>query len=575
MPTQTRTQNRTPFRPRFRVRRPDRHINQTTALVVYGLAAALYLTVGIVLSAQGIFFGDALSRLQTAESVFFSDRPALANIGFVFTPLTTLAELPLTVLSPLLPALTASALAATAVSALFMAGAVRQVWLVGKDGGVSTVFLVTVTVLFATNPMIVLYGANGMSEAPFLFTCAWATRRMMRFARTDDVHDLMASGLGLSLAFLARYEALAAAGAGALVVAGLALMRGREQGRRMQWERAVTDAVVFLFPVILASTVWFFTSWLTTGTAVAQFSGTYGNAAIIESTGGGAAGGTVGALTRILLLAPGLPILVVAAVVLARRRHSPGLFPPLVVLGSVLGFQVFTAAAGATFGLLRFFIVAILLATILSLLVPLTVGELRSSRPGRFPWDGGTALPLYRPRVTTAATLVLLLVGTVSTTVTMTDRRWAPQEYALAAATPLASRLDGADLDERRAVLRTYRTERRLAEFLDASDLAAGSVLLDTTFGFPVPLFSERPSTFVIPSDPDFVTSLDDPYTHGVRYILAVPPDGRGAQDAVNLRYPTFYDNGSGVATLDIEIANDGAGQPDFRLYRVRETPVG
>ena len=175
--------------------------------------------------------------------------------------------------------------------------------------------------------------------------------------------------------------------------------------------------------------------------------------------------------------------------------------------------------------------------------------------------------------LTPVLTVALLVAGTVSTTVAMTSRKWAPQESALAAETPLASRMAAADLEERREVLRTWATERRLAEFLDERNLPAGSVLLDTTYGFPVVLFSARPEIFVVPSDPDFVTALSSPREHGVRYILAVPPTGRGARDAVNLRYPTLWDNGAGVGTLDVSAPNDGAGQPDFRLYRVRAEP--
>lgn len=397
----------------------------------------------------------------------------------------------------------------------------------------------------------------------------------MRFARTDDVHDLMAAGTAVAVGFLARYDALIAGGAGAVVVTGLALTRGGWRGRAasLQWGRAATDAVVFLFPVSVVAVVWFFTSWLITGTAFTQFSGAYGNAAIIESVGGGATGGAPEALARILLLAPGLPVLVVTVLVLARRRRAPGLWPPLMLLGSVLAFQVVSAASGTTFGLLRFFIVAVLMAAVLALLVPFTSGDVSSRRPGRHPWSGGTQRPLYRPRTSALASLVLVVLGTTSTTVAMTEQRWAPQEYALAALTPLASGMDADDLAERRSVLRTFGVERRLASYLDTRDLASGSVLLDVTYGFPVPLFSAAPDTFVVPSDPDFETSLDDPYAHGVRYILAVPPEGRGLQDAVNRRYPTFYDNGAGVATLDMEIANDGSGQPDFRLYRVRADP--
>ena len=41
--------------------------------------------------------------------------------------------------------------------------------------------------------------------------------------------------------------------------------------------------------------------------------------------------------------------------------------------------------------------------------------------------------------------------------------------------------------------------------------------------------------------------------------------------DALNQRYPTLYETGSDVATLELEIPNDGDSQPDWRLYRVDE----
>lgn len=554
-------------------------------VTVFGLAAALYLVVGVLLTSHGFFLGDALSRLQSAQSVLFSRSPALVDIGFVFTPLTTLCALPLVALDPWIPAMTDRALAGVIVSALFSAGAVLQVWFTGVDRGLRTPYLSTVTVLFAVNPMLLFYAGTGMSEGPFLFAMAWAVRRLMRFIRTDDVHDLMAGGMAVALGFLSRYDGLAAAAAGAVFVFVVTVTRSASSGaagsaacgsRRHRLGRAVTDTVVFLFPVSVAALVWFATSWLTTGVLSAQVNGSYGNAAILDSSGGASAGlsAVTESLTRILLLAPGLPVLVSLVVVLAVRRRSPDTAAPVLLLGGILAFQVITAASGSTFGLLRFFLVAVLLVTVLALAVPMPRGEVVARRPGRNPRHRGVVTDLAQPVLTPVIAVVLLAAGTVSTTAVMTSREWAPQEYALAADTPMASRMGAADLEDRRAVLRTWSTERRLAQFLDDRDLPAGSVLLDTTFGFPVVLFSDRPETFVVPSDPDFVTTLSSPWKNGVRYILAVPPTGRGARDAVNMRYPTIWDNGAGVGTLDLAVPNDGVGQPDFRLYRVRAEPV-
>lgn len=49
--------------------------------------------------------------------------------------------------------------------------------------------------------------------------------------------------------------------------------------------------------------------------------------------------------------------------------------------------------------------------------------------------------------------------------------------------------------------------------------------------------------------------------------------DGRGETAPINLRYPTIYETGSGLATLEMEVKNQGEGQPDWRLYRVLSVP--
>jgi hypothetical protein len=64
---------------------------------------------------------------------------------------------------------------------------------------------------------------------------------------------------------------------------------------------------------------------------------------------------------------------------------------------------------------------------------------------------------------------------------------------------------------------------------------------------------------------------LNDPSANHIRYLLAVPRIGRGTSDALNLRYPTLYSSVADVATLELEIPNDGDGRPDWRLYRVNE----
>ena len=59
--------------------------------------------------------------------------------------------------------------------------------------------------------MIVFYGSNGMSEAPFIFFLTWAVRRLIMWMVDDDVHHLIvAGGIAMGLAYLTRYDAVAA-----------------------------------------------------------------------------------------------------------------------------------------------------------------------------------------------------------------------------------------------------------------------------------------------------------------------------------------------------------------------------
>ena len=67
-----------------------------TPAVVFGTALAGYLAVGLTLSMRfGYMLGDALSRTSAAQAVLLSRDPHVSAIGFIFTPLTALAQLPI------------------------------------------------------------------------------------------------------------------------------------------------------------------------------------------------------------------------------------------------------------------------------------------------------------------------------------------------------------------------------------------------------------------------------------------------------------------------------------------------
>ena len=536
-----------------------------------------YLAVGYWLEVRnGFILGDALSRVSAAQSVLFSRDPHLAAIGFIFTPLTAMVQVPIIALSPIWPALAERAFSATMMSALFMAAAVLQVLSMGIDRGLPRWYTVTIATLFAVHPMIAFYGANGMSEAPFVFFMAWSVRRLIMWMVDDDVHHLIAAGgIAMGLAYLTRYDALACVAAAGLLVAGTTYRRAPRPPRM---RRAVLDLVIISGPGVAAFIGWAIASWLITGEAFAQFTSEYGNKAILEqsgATGPGLLGGLSFAAVCILLLAPMLiPLGVWAGFIRWHRPRWSMLIPPVAIYGAALAFQSGTYALGGTFGFLRFYVIAVPFAATLAMLAVPDGTFVPAIRPGRNAAPEPT-IPTTRYRGGYAAAAAAMAVCVLVAGWGMNQPRYAPQEFALGVV--LHPEPDSIDpvIEREERIARTFSTERRIARYLDDLELPDSSVIVDTVYGFAVVAASRKPKMFVLPSDPDFVRILNDPSARGAKYLLAVPPTGRGRADTLNKRYPTLYDNGADVATLELEIPNDGDGQPNWRLYRVNEPGPG
>ncbi|MDH6284969.1 hypothetical protein M2280_006233 [Prescottella agglutinans] len=547
-----------------------------------GVLFAAYLAVGVWMNVGvGFIFTDSLSRVAAVSGVLLSRDPHLAAIGFVFTPLTAFAQLPLGFLGHWFPELLRWNLTAVVMSAAFMAGAVVQIRGIARDRGCSTVLVVVLTALFALNPMIVMYAANGMSEAPFVFFVCWAVRRLIRWIRSDGVHDLIAAGIALALAYLTRYDAIApmiVAGALVGLVTAVRYRPTARSGRGDRWWAAAVDVALVVGPGFAAFAAWSFTSWLITGTAFQQFSSVYGNSAILEQSGGGATTTAVDravfSLTEMAVLGPAVPLLLIVAAVLAFRRRDAEILVPFTIFGAVLGTQSLLYLMDSTFPFLRFYITIIPFAFVLVVLLAPSRAPVISPRPGRFAAAPRTIPPDPGPSPLVALAVCLLVGSTAVTTVAMGNARLAALEHSIASAI-VPGRQDPDEL----AILRTFGAERRIADYLDSLDLPEGSVLLDTVEGFAVVTASANPKQFVVTSDTDFAKILNDPAGHGVQYILAVPNTKRGVADAVNRRYPTMFETGSGgVGALVLEMRNDGGTEPEmWRLYRVtgQLTPGG
>jgi Dolichyl-phosphate-mannose-protein mannosyltransferase len=540
--------------------RDRRRISEPVA--VFLVAAVVYLGVGALMAGHNIVFADAMSRVGNAYYVLFSRDPHLPAIGFVWNPLPSLVLLPLLPFRFLAPWLVSNGIAGVVQSALTMAGTVGVLTACLGRLGVPRAARLVVAVLFALQPMILLYAGSGLSEPMLLLFLVITMHCLVGWLHGRGAGSLVGAGLALGLAYLTRYEALAPAAAVAVLVGAVTWWRASGPFRD-RLGVAVNDVVLVAAPFSFTFALWAAMAKILVGQWMPTFSSTYGNSAQVQSGAdsirsvtGSTLGETVGYLARqVQGLAPLLVVLVVAAAVLAwRRRDVTALVAPA-VLGSVSAFSAVVLLIHSSFGWLRFQIAVIPLAAVLAGTVVAAVAGPATARPrGRL---------LRHGVVTLVAACLALAVPVQFHTLTDTSTGLAREESPMLHSTFSPQQ---ATFEERRSLL-IFQTEREIAAYVDRLNPGDGTVLTDTAYAYSVVMASSRPTQFVITSDRDFAGAVADPAGHGVRYLL-VPAPELGHADALQARWPGLYDNGAGIATPVRTF--EGAYFGSWRLYRVR-----
>jgi hypothetical protein len=254
-------------------------------------------------------------------------------------------------------------------------------------------------------------------------------------------------------------------------------------------------------------------------------------------------------LRSILMLEPFLLLLVGLGVVGALRRRNLWTMAVPTVLGAVLVFMLWAYATGAILRSLRYFIVAVPLATVLG--------------------------ALLLPRGRQAARLAVIPIGMLALALPTGAAEMLSPTVNHFEAAPLQAAFNHGPLpeDQQRAALR-FKTDREVARYVDALHAPRGSVLLDDFIGFAIVLGSQHPDQFVITSDRDFQAALADPAASGIQYVLVPPPDAPLSRlDAINRAYPTMYQSGAGIAQL-VQLFQDVSDYGyDWRLYRIVSGP--
>lgn len=541
------------------------------------VAFLVYLLVGgwLAIVARDID-PDTWSRAGNAYYVLFSRDPHLASIGFVWGPLPSVLMMPLLPLGAIWPPMVTHAFAGNVLSALFMAGTVTLLWRLVEHLRVPRIAGLAIVLLYAANPETVFFGANGMSEAIFIFFLLAGTMSLVAWLERGSVLHLAVLGGALGLAYLTRYEAAFAA-ATAIALVGLTSFLRASGPVRERLLLAIADVLVVVTPFLAAFVGFAFASWIVVGTPFATFASVYGNSSQVEvmrevlreRTGFGTAAAIPFVRDQILGLQPALPLVLALAALVGVWRRDLRILAPLALFGGVLVFAVVAFLGGGTFGSLRFYIsviplVAVLAALVLARTRPSGHGILDARRawrlrlPRHVP-DERDAEPPRRsgagPRAV-AGLLAIALTGSLAIAV--------PSAYA----TRVHPKLGDGRAQQGLMNLRRAEISEDVVRWLDRQELPRGSVLLDVATGFRVMLQSRRPQQFVITPDRDFPAALKNPAAHGVRYLVVPTNVILDQLDALNRAYPELYDTGAGIGRLVYE-----ASRPDdswrYRIYEV------
>jgi hypothetical protein len=561
-----------PWRPE---RRRTLRSGVTGALVERILVFSVPLTIYLVLGCLLVFryhswFGDAQARLANAYYVLYSRDPHLAAIGFVWNPGMSLAELPVLLFKPIWPALSTETLGAVIVSALAMAGAGYQMFRFFEELRIARGLRWLLLVLFVANPMILYFGANGMSEALFTFTLVAAARYFAQWLRDSRPRPLVICAFYLGFAYVVRNEAIAAAAFGSLVVLVTTYRRftGDRMGKRMA---ALADLVLFIMPFTLAFLGWALTSWIIVGHPFEQFSSAYGTASQIKLLGG-PGGSTVSrfwwVLRALLWQVPALPVLVLLAVRSSWRQRDGGTLGVLSILGAVVAFEVVAFTLGQITWALRYLIYAIPFTVMLAACYARPEAFwIPSRQPDRGRWTLVTAGHTHLLRNFTAPVIALALAAScifaTEHTMLYTPYDRPDQQNLVYVLWPHTAKAKASPLRG------NWRAVGAEAARLDALHLGRGAIMVDN-FNPCIPnliLQSRHPKEFALPNDEDFIQKMGSPYQAGVRYFLVPEPKGLGVADSLNKEWPTLYADGAGLAQLVSSVRMTGC--PPFRLYQL------
>ncbi|NJP40265.1 glycosyltransferase family 39 protein [Oscillospiraceae bacterium HV4-5-C5C] len=492
--------------------------------MVFALEAAwgIYLGYG-----RGFLLGDASSRTANAFYVLFCKPYRLTSMGLVWNPLPSFLQLPFIALAKLWRPFATKGIGAAIMTAFFAGWSVKKLLTTFQAFQVSRFWSVTLTLLYAFNPYVFFYGANGMSEMLFICFGILVICDLTRWMKDGRARWLLSMGGGFVGMFLTRYEAIPFALSIGLAMAVQILFSKREKEfyigqkkREIFYYLEATMWVTFL-PIIYTLLVWILYNWSITGNPLYFMNSGYSMNAYSAyySDYGGWAGAVSFVWVRswpFLLLPAG--ILLVRTVV--RELWSPDTLMLFLSVFGLYAFQFFMIAKGKSGGYVRYLCYTFMLATAW---IPYLLGSLAPKR-----------------RRGAAAFLMAILCSCGL------YFGWAFQ-YSSQMREDL--------------LLSVPAQSEQLADYIN-SNLRGQTVLMDSYRTYYAIMNIEDQDSLVISCSLNFEAAVQDPQANQIDYVVVPQIGSYGNMDALNIQYPDLYNHGAAWCT---EVATIG----EFKIFKV------
>ncbi|URJ43507.1 glycosyltransferase family 39 protein [Paenibacillus polymyxa] len=514
------------------------------AIGLFVFILALELSAGIYFSyVLGYMHTDALSRVANAFYVLYSRDPHLGAIGFIWNPLPSLLEMVILLLYPIFPALATYGLAAVILSATFAALTAMLLYRAGVRTGLSSGMSIMLALLYALNPFILLFGANGLSDSLYIYFIMMTVIEFALWLKDRMTASLIVSGLALAMAFWTRYEAvpLGVAMAGGVVLAIMFLHRNmgrRELALREKLHKVEATWLLLLLPVVFSGLLWIFFNYLIMGNAFYFLNSEYSNTAqsaelLNDDKFVEIFSNPLVALKFIAskILWYSVPLFAILFIrLLSGRLFRWGTLIILLLFLSVPGLQFVLMMKQSSYGWFRYFMYVF----------PITVAWLPyelSQLQGRW----------RRAAFGLVSVSLLLTAGLLSYALTRPDI--APDENSFLTRTGNVNYV-------------RQESDRKIAVWLD-EHLPKSTIMTDSASAYTMIVYSQYPKRFLITSDYSFNKALSYPQDSHVDYIL-VPKIMSGMPlSKINMVYPNLYEKGAPWVQLEREFNGE------WRLYKV------